>query len=176
MISAKLKSLTQGLSGKKHLNELVAHIIQNPKEINDLFKLYFGSSSRQKSFISWSLGHLAEKAPELLYPFHDAMIKELDSTNLKAVKRNFTRAFRFSKVQKENHGRLYDCCFCFITDNNESIAVRAFSILICQELCMTYPDLKRELIIVLRSIIPNGSSGLKHRAKEGIKLLSKSFP
>lgn len=172
MKSAKLKSLAQGSGRKEYVDELIDHILQNPNEIEGLFDIFLNGDSKKRNFISWALGHIGEKRPLLLQNFHELMIQELEDTTLNGVKRNFVRALSFAQIDKNHSGSLYQICFKFITNNNESVAVKAFSILICQKICSFHPEMKNELSAALEPLVLQGSSGLKFRAREGLKFLS----
>jgi hypothetical protein len=51
----------------------------------------------------------------------------------------------------------------FMLDYNEAIAIRAFSMRICDRISLKYPELISELLYAIRSILPGASSGLKNR-------------
>jgi hypothetical protein len=115
----------------------------------------------------------ALRHPNLLRNHIDSMILVLPISKVDGVKRSILKLFTETPVfiNDDQLGRLTDCCFSFVQNPNESIAVRAFSIDILLKIIKKFPDLKPELIAILESILPDGSVGLKNKCRKLLKKL-----
>ena len=92
-----------------------------------------------------------------------------------AIRRNIVRLYQFVEIPEDTEGELYDICIRFILNHNEAIAIRAFSMRVCERIALRHPMLIEELIAVIETTIPNGSSGLKNRARHTIEHLRKAL-
>jgi hypothetical protein len=61
----------------------------------------------------------------------------------------------------------------FISDPNEAIAVRCFSMNVLADLAEQYPDIKNEAAIVIKTSMKDTKGGLKVRAREVLKQLGR---
>ncbi|MBI2429025.1 MAG: hypothetical protein HYV29_09575 [Ignavibacteriales bacterium] len=123
---------------------------------------------------SWIVSHCADRHPHLIGPWIAKMIKRASEKNVHdAVKRNVVRVLQFVAIPKKFQGIAADLCFGFLQSVESPIAVKAFSMTVLANIADDEPDLKRELSLVLKEMLPFGSSGIRARAK---KILHKIEP
>ena len=99
----------------------------------------------------------------------------IEASDVDGVKRSFLKILSETPLpQDENFlGRLTELSFSFVENNNEAIAVRAFSIDILLKISKTYPDLKSELIPLLQNMAEDSSKGLESKCNKILKKLPK---
>jgi len=61
----------------------------------------------------------------------------------------------------------------YVLDPKEAIAIKAFSMTVCEQIALKYTDLIPELIDAIKSVVPTGSAGIKNRGMHTINRLSK---
>ena len=67
---------------------------------------------------------------------------------------------------------MFDCCLSYLTDVEETVAVKAFSMTVLYRICQKYPDLKQELIPVIEdNLAYSDKAGLQNRGKKILKKL-----
>ena len=165
--------LAQGHS-KEITQSIVNEVCKNPKKMDDFMQIFVNGPMRITQRAAWPLGFIAQKKPELLKPYYPILIKELDNgKNHQAVARNIIRAFQFTDIPKEYQGVILDRCFKFLSDNNQPIAVKAFSMTVAYNLSKEYPDIIPELRASIENLLPEGSAGIKSRGKKILKQLNK---
>jgi hypothetical protein len=69
-----------------------------------------------------------------------------------AVARNILRIFQETGVPEKYEGALIDICFGHLVNEGSPVAIRAFAITNASNICRKYPELKKELAIMLSQI------------------------
>jgi len=116
-----------------------------------------------------------ERNPELIRPYLAKMMKDLSGIRDMAVKRVFMHILiRHSMVDDEEAmGMLVDTLFRWMQDDSQAISVRAYSLVILENVAKQYPELKSELAAVLEETLPYwDSTGLQTLGKKTIKRLT----
>ena len=121
-----------------------------------------------------ALSNIGEKHPEMFLPYHQLLLDKLqEKQSHNSIRRNIVRMYQFIEIPPEYEGNFYDLAMLYLLNPNEAIAVRAFSMRICENIALKYPELIPELIQAVESVVPNGSNGLKNRAGHVLKNLFK---
>jgi len=94
---------------------------------------------------AWVLGTHGEKYPELIVPHLQRLLPLLSKPVHPALKKNLVRVLQYLDIPSRYESSVVSKCFELIHDNNEAIAVKAFSISIISNLAKKYPDLMIEL-------------------------------
>jgi hypothetical protein len=164
-------------NNKQTINEIIDLVGHSPALFEELMEYFVNGSSRVSQTTSWALGHIGELQPELIAPYHKILLLQLqDKTNKGAVRRNIVRIYQTCPIPEEIEGEIYELAMHFMLDYNEAIAIRAFSMRICDHISRKYPELISELLDAIRSILPGASSGLKNRGQNTIRDLTKKMP
>ncbi|MDD4645311.1 MAG: hypothetical protein PHY99_04915 [Bacteroidales bacterium] len=117
-----------------------------------------------------------ERNPELIRPYLAKMMKDLSGIKDMAVKRVFMHILtRHSWVDDEEAmGMLVDTLFRWMQDDSQAISVRAYSLVILENIAKQYPELKSELTAVLKETLPYwDSTGLQTLGTKTIKRLTR---
>ncbi len=151
-------------------NEIVEYIGNNDARFVKLLKCVLGDDMRLSQKASWALGDVSLKYPVLYNKYHRELIDALKvKQNHNAIRRNIVRTYQFADIPEEFEAELYDICLNFIADSEEAIAVKAFSIRVCERIIEKYPEMANELLTIIKSNITIWSSGLKNRGNKFIK-------
>ncbi|MBX2971385.1 MAG: hypothetical protein KF803_18610 [Cyclobacteriaceae bacterium] len=154
--------------------KIVRYVGNDPERFSELVSLFLKGPYRVTQRAAWPLSICVEHNPEIVKPHLKKLVMNLKQPALhNAVKRNTIRLLQFIEVPKSLHGEVATRCFDYLQDNQEAIAVRAFSMTVLANIAKTNPGLKRELIMILEDILPYGSAGLISRARTTIKQLNK---
>ncbi len=167
------KIITQG-NRKETIRQIIEYVGNSPERFSSLVDLFLGDDIRVTQTASWALGHIGEEQPELIGTHHEALINYLSqSYPTDAVKRNITRIYQFVSIPEEYHGKLYGVCLNLMLSSEEPVAVKAFSMRVCERIAELYPELIPELMDGIESIVPNGSAGIKSRGRRILARLHK---
>ena len=115
---------------------------------------------------AWIVGHCAERNPHLVYPWLKLIVKKMkESDAQKAVKRNIMRILQFVDIPRTLQGVVANLCFELLSSLEEPIAVRALSMTVLAKIAKEEPELKKELEVVVRQMLPYATPAFRARAK-----------
>jgi hypothetical protein len=66
-----------------------------------------------------------------------------------SVKRNSVRLMQHIEIPARLHGKVMNICFNYISDPQEKVAIKAFSLTVLQNLCQQYPEIRQELKTII---------------------------
>ncbi len=117
-----------------------------------------------------------DKRPELLIPYIPKLIQELTRKTLRnSLKRNILRILQFCEIDEKDRGIVYDRTFELMSNPQEEIAVRAFSMTVLYKISQFYPELKPELKSAILYVLeePCSSPGVRSRGNNLLKKLNQ---
>lgn len=164
-----IQSLKKEHSRKMMLN-IVDYIGDDPKRFSELISVFIDGNYRLTQRASWPMSYIVRQNPELIYPWLKDMITWLDKPFHISVKRNIIRILQDISIPEKYLGTIIEKCFTYLRNENEAIAVQAFSMQVVFNACLKYPELAYELKICIENLMPNASAGIKNR---GSKILAK---
>ena len=144
-----------------------------PDRIQELMDCFFADDWRLNQRGAWAVGILGESQPSLMLPYMEQMIAHLKSPKHDAVLRNTVRLWQNMEIPEVWHGEIFEICFGFITNTTTPIAIKAFSMTVCENISKNYPELQQELILAIEDQMEFGSSGVKNRGQKLLKKLKK---
>lgn len=158
---------------KETINTIIDFIGDDQAIFKEFMDYFLGEDWRITQKCSWVLGKIGEKKPHLIKPYHKRLVSKLKSTDKGAFKRNIVRLYQYADIPEEVEGELYSQCLNFILNHSEAIAIRAFSMGVCEQVATKYTELVPELISAVEATVPNVSAGLKNRAMHTLRRLNK---
>lgn len=158
----------------KSNTEKIAQFIGNNDELfSKLISLFITHERIITQRAGWVVSKCTDKFPNLIIPHLEMVILNLENPTIHvAAKRNTLRILQRMQIPEYLCGSIVNRCFQFI-DGHETIAVKAFSMTILGNLLLRYPDLSKELKVILENQLPYSSPGFKHRANKVLKQISK---
>lgn len=163
----KIRTFLTSGHNKEITHQVVQYVGTDAGRFKELMDCFLSEEMRISQRAGWALGMIGEKHVELLNPYHCILLDCLKRDNAhNAIRRNIVRVYQFCEIPMELEAELYDVCINFISDFHEMIAVKAFSIRVCERIIEHYPELRTELSGVIRSEIEHWSPGLKNRGRK----------
>ena len=125
--------------------------------------------------ISWRAAYIADKIhefnPAVIVPYLEKMIDRLASETHTGKKRHFLKLISLHTIHKKHFGFLVNKCLDWLTSAKEPPAVRVHAMQILYNISEKEPDLKPELLAVIRHEMEHhGTPGINSR---GLKLVRK---
>jgi hypothetical protein len=152
---------------KAQTTKLVTYVGGNPKRFSDLFVIYLEGPYVVTQRAAWSIAICVENHPELIKPHLIKAVNMLKKPGVHpAVKRNTLRLLQFIELPKKLYGTVANCCFEFLQDTKEPVAIKALSITILSKIIRDEPELQRELRLILEDQMPYASPAFTSRARK----------
>jgi hypothetical protein len=153
--------------------EHIANFIGNDKQrFADLMALFFNNEYRICQRAAWSVSIVAEKYPELIAPYLEPMLLNLENPVHDAVKRNTVRILKDIDPLPENLlGIAATHCFNLLATPSVAVAIKVFAMHILYKICLKEPDLKNELKLLIEDLMPHESKAFLSAGKHTLKKL-----
>lgn len=152
---------------KEHSAAMAIAACDDPKLLLELVGAFVMDDTVVGQRASWVITQVAERAPALVAPYLDKMLQRItDSKVSAAAKRNVIRSLQFVNIPEELHGLAMQICFDRLADPTETVAVRVCSMSVLANLARIYPDITRELKLVIEEGLAfEAASGFRARAR-----------
>jgi hypothetical protein len=159
---------------KRQAQKIVKYVGDNPVRFKNLVTIFLAGPYRITQRAAWPLAICVEQHPSLAAPHLPSLLKHLSKPGIHdAVKRNTIRLLQHIEIPKRLHGKIAELCFGYLTNNEENIAVRVFSMTVLETIAKENHELKRELRMIIEDHLPFASPAYLSRARKVLKNLSK---
>jgi hypothetical protein len=160
---------------KVQTQKIVTYIGNNAARFKNLVTVFLEGPYRVTQHAAWPLAICVEQHSALVTPHLVLLLKHLQKPGIHdAVKRNTIRLLQHIEIPKRLHGKVADLCFGYLSDNEENIAVRVFSMSVLEVITRERPELKRELQMIIEDHLPFASPGYLSRARKVLKKMSNA--
>ena len=151
----------------------IAQKVIESNQLKDLVLLCLSDDKVLSFRATWVLAHCDKLKKNCAKNYYKVLIENLQQPHLSdSTIRNTLRLFQKNEVPKNQQLFLIDCCFKYIQNPLQSIAIRSFSITIIYSVSKPYPELLNELKLTLLHIKETDSSpGMISKVKNTLKLL-----
>lgn len=167
-----LQQLLAKKRSKATVHQITVFVGNDSNRFAELVEAMFHGTPQATFTAAWSMSYCAEQFPELLHKHYTSLLAAVSKKDSsETLKRNIIRAFQFAEIPKRHQGKVATCCFRFLEDKKEAIAIRVFSMSVLANLAMENPGLKEELILLIEDGIPYASPAYLSRAKKVLKRL-----
>jgi hypothetical protein len=151
-------------------NRIIKYIGRDETRFAVLMKLFFKGEYRLTQHAAWPMSYCICQFPNLANPYFKKFIDQLSDTNAHpAARRNIVRLLQFVEIPKRLHGKIMDLCFQFISNPEETIAVKAFSLSILSKLSEIYPEILAEIKTVIEVRWEFETPAFRSRARKILK-------
>ncbi len=165
-----IKDILTHSNCKERNNRVIPIIANDTSRIDELMDCFFSEDWWLNQYSSGVVEIVAKKFPELVTPFIPEMLREIEDPRHNAIVRNILRTWQKMDIPEEFMGEIFERCFNYISDPKEAIAIRAFSITVCENIARTFPELNIELQLLLRDILTYETSpGVLSRVRKAIR-------
>ena len=159
-----IEALKQG-HNKQNASATATFIGKDPKRFAVLMDAFFNSEEKTARIAAWIMSDCVEKHPELVAPYLEKLLPILNKPVHSAFKRNIVRLLQHIEIPEHLRGEVANACFELLLNKKETIAVKAFSITVIQNIAKFEPDLLQELRLVLDEQLPYASAAIISRYK-----------
>jgi hypothetical protein len=152
--------------------KIAGWIGKNKKRFRRLVELFLHDQYRVVQRSAYPLSLVADKYPELAEENVHLLVNRLyDSDTHVAVRRNVVRILQFIRIPKKLHAKVMNFCIQYLSDPNETVAVRCFSMTVLARLAEQYPEIKNEVELAIHGAMKTPTAGMRVRAKRVLKQL-----
>jgi len=101
-------------------------------------------------------------------------VKHLQGENLQdAVKRNILKVLQGVEIPEGLWGKVADIAFQSLTDPQEAVAIRVFSMTVAWNICRKVPELRIELRMIIEDQWEFASAGFRARGRKILREMKK---
>lgn len=158
------------MQSKRRAAEVAAYACLDSAYFAELMDCFLSDDYRLAQRAAYSVSMAGRERPDLMEPHIGALVDQLERKDIHdAVIRNSVRILQEVEIPEELHGRLMDVCFEFIQNRQVAIAIRAFSLTILYNFSRIYPEIKKELRIIIEEALEYEKPAFVARGKKILK-------
>jgi len=172
-----LQQIVNSMMSMAEAEWIAASAIDNPAVFNKLFEYSLSSDKRLAFRASWTLSKVCDRFPEIIYPYLEKIVENLNNLDNESTLRSFLRIISLSDLERINarqQGLLTDLCFNKLNSGFSAIAVKAYTMDILYKLSLIYPELANELFTSITVLMEDGSAGITARGRIILRKLAES--
>ena len=155
---------------KAQCTRIVKWVAADQQRFDELFKLFLNDEYRVVQRAAWPVSSCVEENPAFIKKHFTNLLQNLNKPGIHvAVKRNTVRLLQFVSIPEKFHGQVMDICFRFISAPEEPVAVKAFSLTLLNNLARQYPEIKKEIKLVIEDRWDYETPAFKSRARKILK-------
>jgi len=154
-------------------NKVIDYVGDDPTKFDALMELFFDDDWLLNQRAAWPMSYIAIAHPNLIASYKSRLIDNLYHPSHNAVIRNTLRLFQDIPIPEEQEGKLFDYCSKMLLQIKEPVANKIFGMTVMLMIAKPYPELLRELKVILETQFPYEKPGYKSRAKKTIALIEE---
>jgi hypothetical protein len=168
-----LKSLLTNNLSSSEKELIVRELGDSERNFTTLLELALFEKDPMAWRAAWVLDGCDERHPELSTAFLSRIIRHLPETESMGTLRSMLRLLSRHEILEADQGALIDLCFGTMVSERFPVAVKVYAMQIIYNHVLIYPELKEELVSVIRDQSENNSAGFKARGTLILKQLEK---
>jgi hypothetical protein len=154
--------------------EILIRDVGNSKlKFQELLELSLNGEDPVAWRATWILDGCDEVYPGLASGYITQIVRALPNLKSNGVIRSLLRLLCRYEIPEDEQGLLVDLCFNYMVSEYYQLAVKVHAMQIIYNHVLLYPELKEELVTVIRDQIDNNSVGFASRGRRIIKQLEK---
>lgn len=160
---------------KSVANAIIKYVGSDKNRFNELFEIFMKGEYHLTQRAAWPLSYVLIANQQWMNGCMAALVKKLKQPhNHPAITRNILRILQEVEIPEKYQGEIVDFCLRIIPSEMHPAAIRAFAITTAANICQHYPELKKELLLLLQGLmqVPQ-SPAIKVRVRDSIKVLEK---
>ncbi len=160
---------------KAQCTKIVNWVGSSQKRFDALFDLFLNDEYRVVQRAAWPVSYCVEAHPAFIEKHYGPLLNYLKKPGIhNAVKRNTVKLLQTAAIPKKWQGRVMDLCFQYISDPQEKVAVKAYSLTVLSRLSLHYPEIVPEINMIIEDQHPCQTAAFKVRAKQFLKAVKRS--
>lgn len=149
--------------------QVSSYVGSDQNKFDQLMELFFGGDNSMAQVVSNPISLCLEKHPKLLDAYYETLIHQLKYATVNTMRRNCVKFLQPVHIPDVWVGEIADICFRMLGDMKEAIAIKVFSMTVLHHIVQRFPELREELVFLLREQLPYASAGFKSRATKILK-------
>jgi hypothetical protein len=159
--------------GKSQTLAMANYIGNDPARFAELMQLFLSGEYRVTQRAAWVVSYCADAHPALIQPYLAQLITFAQRADVhEAVTRNVLRILQTVRVPEGLAGELIDFCFRILEEKSRPTAIRTFAMTVAYQHCQQYPELVKELKILVEDQLPYETPAFRSRGSKLLKQLS----
>jgi hypothetical protein len=155
---------------KANTESIVEYIGGDGGRFAELMKIFLEGEYRLTQRAAWPMSVCIERHPELIKPYLAKLTALLPRTDVhNAVRRNIVRLLQYIDIPRSMRAEIFSLCLDRISDPNETIAVRSFSLTVAAKAADGNADLLGELKLVAELALPGTTAAFRSRFQNTFK-------
>jgi hypothetical protein len=155
---------------KAQKDMIVLWVGNNQQRFDELVKLFLKGEKLITQRAGWPLSDIAIMHSEIVQKHLKQLVKNIVKPNLhNAIKRNTMRLLQHIEIPESLQGDVMNCCFNFIEDPKEAVAVKASSLAVLENLSKLYPEILPEIKLIIEARWEHETAAFKSRARKILK-------
>lgn len=151
-------------------DRIAKYIGDNSTRFAELMKIFLEGEYRLTQRAAWPMSVCIERHPELIKPYLAKLTALLPRTDVhNAVRRNIVRLLQYIEIPRRMRAEIFSLCLDRISDPNETIAVRSFSLTVAAKAADGNADLLAELKLVAELALPGTTAAFRSRFQNTFK-------
>ena len=170
-----MRELLAKKASRANSYQVVAHVANDTDKYHELVEIVKENSKPYSEKAAWAINHCFENGTGFFDDYFEDFAQILaDSCYSDSIKRNVVRIFQFKEIPINLQGSVINSCFHLLQKKETAIAVKAFSMGVLENMVKLYPELKNELAVSIKEILPTASAGIKNRGHRILNRLSSN--
>ena len=150
---------------KAQAEKICNHVGDDPERFAELMRLMMGPVYRISQRAAWPVSYCIQRHPELIEPYWGKLAQQLEREDAHvSVRRNVARLLQFVEIPKRHRGRIFDACYNLLSDSEQPVAVRCFSMTVAANIAKDSPELMDELRLVATKYPHLATAGFRSRS------------
>jgi hypothetical protein len=149
-----------------------SYIITSKIDLYELRELLFLDYPVAIRF-SWILGNVCAIRPELVYPIASFIFTNRKQISIPNFDRTIAKVFSLAGIPNDIEGEAIDQLFSWLMDATILVSTKAYSVSALYLVCKIYPDLTKELKLVIEDQLSKNTIAFEKRATMVLKALAK---
>lgn len=158
---------------KAQTDRVIRYVGDDKTRMKELMSLFTGNEHPVTQRAAWAMSYIGIASPELIKPYHKQLLLQMNIPDVhNAIKRNVLRLWQETMPPEPLWGSVYDTCYKLLRSIDEPAAVKAFAMQVMYTICLKYPELKEELLLTIKDMLPyTDSPAIANRGSKIIKRL-----
>ncbi|MEN8157238.1 MAG: hypothetical protein ABFS10_09810 [Bacteroidota bacterium] len=167
------KSLLKDFPSGREKEIIIRKVGSSKESFSTLLELAFYEKEPVGWRAAWILDGSDEQNPGLASGSLTKIIQRLPEIRSSGTLRSLLRLLCRYDIEEEDQGILIDLCFGYMVSELYPVAVKVHAMQIIYNHVLIYPELKEELVTVIRDQVANNSVGFRSRGMRIIGQLEK---
>ena len=167
------KAMLLDFKGNRNYIAFSKMAIQNKEHLKNMLELCLTVKYPFPQYSSWLLSHVGENHLNELLPYHHQIIDVFLNCTEFSTQRNLANTILKLPETNYRDGEMLEYLFQFLLNSETKVALKAYAMYLLIPLVKPYPELIRELKLVLDARLEFESKAFSGAVKKVVRMLDK---